>query len=102
MQVIYDDEMLDQLDGILSAAGQVLSEARRAMKNDAMAPGTLDLLLQARDEMAMRLARYEAGYWVPDISYDIIDEIEEEATDILVAYGKEDPGWICDAESGMH
>ena len=59
--VIHDKAMLAQLDILLQGAAEILDYAREKMDSPAgtMALDDIDSVLALRDEMAMRLARYD-------------------------------------------
>ena len=92
--VTYDDDMLDKLDHILAECGAALVNARDALnRRGEIAASQVDRLLQARDEMAMRLARYDMGMWIPDAALDVAFDIEDEASEILGSLGLDRPDY---------
>ncbi len=96
LTVVYDKKMLAQLDGILRGAAIVLEDAREKMAVAGDLP-TADVvtLLAMRDEMAMRLARFEAGLYVPPEKLIMAANIEDDATDILDQLGHDQPDYEC-------
>ncbi len=96
LQVVYDKKMLAQLDGILKCAVDVLDDAREKMAVAGDLPtADVDTLLAMRDEMAMRLARFEAGLYVPPEKLYVVADIEDDATDILDQLGHDVPDYEC-------
>ncbi len=94
--VIYDKKMLASLDGLIKCAAEVLDAAREkmALAGD-MPTSAAETLLAMRDEMAMRLAHFEAGLYVPPEKLDMVAELEDDATDILNALGHDLPDYEC-------
>ena len=96
LAVVYDKKMLAQLDGIIKCAVDVLDDAREKMAVAGDLPtAEIDTLLAMRDEMAMRLARFEAGLYVPPEKLDVVADIEDNATDILDRLGHDRPDYEC-------
>jgi hypothetical protein len=101
--VVYDKEMLASLDGILRCAAEVLEKARKSMAVAGDMPSDdVDTLLAMRDEMAMRLARYDGdpeqgskGIYLPPDQLLMVADIEDDATDILDALGHDQPDYEC-------
>ena len=96
--VVYDDDMLDMIDGILAGAAQVLLEAKARMQlfeeeGTDVGSDTVEVLAAMRDEMAMRLARYERGLWIPSDSVAAAQKLEKEATSILGILGLDRPDY---------
>ncbi len=97
MQAVrYDKEMLASLDGIIKCAADVLDDAREKMAVAGDIPtSAAETLLAMRDEMAMRLAAFEAGLYVPPEQLDIVADMEDDATDILNQLGHDQPDYEC-------
>ena len=94
--VIYDRQMLRQLDGILQGAAEVLDYAREKMAVAGDLPTTdIETLLAMRDEMAMRLARFEAGTYIPPEKLGVVLDMEDDATDLLDQLGHDHPDYEC-------
>lgn len=94
--VIYDRQMLRQLDGILKGAAEVLDYAREKMAVAGDIPSNdVETLLAMRGEMAMRLARFDAGLYIPPEKLDAVADIEDEASDMLGALGLDRPDYEC-------
>lgn len=104
--VVYNKQMLRQLDGILKGAAQVLDAAREKMAMAGDLPSNeVETLLAMRDEMAMRLARYDGdrqpgpsfgkGLYVPPEQLEVVADLEDDATDILDQLGVDRPDYEC-------
>ncbi len=104
--VVYDKKLVASLDQLLRCAAEVLDKAREKMAVAGDMPSAdVDTLLAMRDEMAMRLARYDGdpspgphqgkGMYLPPDQFLMVADMEDDATDILDALGHDQPDYEC-------
>ena len=93
--VVYDEKVIADLDGILSASADLMQHVKQAMALSTVTAGDINLLLDLRDDLVKQLADYDRGLYIPEDKRVAIADKEDEATELLGNLQRDDQTYEC-------